>query len=147
SVTDAQSWLGMKLKDQFEKLRPELVTYRDENRRELFDLPDIPLPDPDTPAPIRFLPEYDNILLSHSNRTRIIADEHRSKVYLPGLRVAATFLVDGFVAGVWRVEKGGGLVVEAFGAISNPIREALSVESELLLRFIEPNSARFELRL
>src|SRR6185295_5196162 len=94
-----------KLKDAFEKLKPDLQVYRDENRRELFDLPDTELPDADVPAPVRFLPEFDNILLSHSNRTRIVADEHRPKVYLPGLRVAATFLVDGYVAGVWKVEK------------------------------------------
>src|ERR1043165_1432403 len=89
SVTDAQTWLGLKLKDTFEKLKPELQTYRDEGRRELFDLPDTQLPAEDVIAPVRFLPEYDNLLLSHSNRTRVVADEYRSKVYLPRLRVGA----------------------------------------------------------
>ena len=105
SVTDMQTWLGLKLKETFEELKRKLQTYRDEGQRELFDLPDLSLPAADISAPVRFLPEYDNLLLSHSNRTRVIADEHRSRVYLPGLRVAATLLVDGFVRGVWRVEE------------------------------------------
>jgi Winged helix DNA-binding domain len=103
SATDIQTWSGLpKLKDVMETLKPELIMYRDEQKRELFDLPDLPLLDADIPAPERFLPEFDNILLSHQKRTRIVADVYRSKVYLPGLRVAATFLVDGFVQGATR---------------------------------------------
>lgn len=100
SVTDIQTWSGLpKLKDALDKLKPELQVYRDEGKRELFDLPDMPLPDADEPAPERFLPEYDNLLLSHQKRTRVVADEYRKQVYLPGLRVASTILVDGFVRG------------------------------------------------
>src|SRR5207249_1775111 len=91
TVADAQSALGYpKLKDAFEKLKPDLITYHDERKRELFDVPDQPLPGGDVPAPLRFLPEFDNLLLMHANRKRVVADEHRSKVYLPGLRVATT---------------------------------------------------------
>jgi hypothetical protein len=150
SVTDMQTWLGMKLKDTFEKMRPELQVYKDEGRRELFDLPDVPLPDPETPAPVRFLPEYDNVLLSHSNRTRVIADEHRSKVYLPGLRVAATILVDGFVGGVWKIEKTkseSALIIEPFAELSSKVREELAKEGEQLLRFVDSSAKKYELRI
>lgn len=150
SVTDMQTWLGMpKLKDLFEKLKPELHIHRDEGKREVFDLPDIELPDSDTPAPVRFLPEFDNLLLSHSNRTRVIAKEHHSKVYLPGLRVAATILIDGFVSGVWKVEKNktaATLVIEPFNKITKKDRSALIEEGEQLIRFIESKAKSFEVR-
>jgi Winged helix DNA-binding domain len=149
SITDAQTWLGMKLKESFEKLRPELQTYRGEGRSEFFDLPETPLPAEDVPAPVRFLPEYDNLLLSHSNRTRVIADEYRSKVYLPGLRVAATILVDGFVRGAWKIEKTkteATLVIEPFDKLTKKDRAALTEEGERLVRFVEPKAKSFGVR-
>jgi hypothetical protein len=149
-VTDMQTWSGLpKLKENFEQLRPELVTYRDEQGVELFDLPDIELPPADVPAPARFLPEFDNVLLSHSNRTRIVSDDYRSKVYLPGLRVAATFLVDGFVAGVWKVEKAKGvatLTIEPFAPLAKESRQALSEEGEALARFVEADAKQYMVR-
>ena len=149
SVTDAQTWSGMKLKEAFEKLRPELQTYRGEGRTELFDLPGVQLPAEDVPAPVRFLPEYDNLLLSHSNRSRVIADEYRSKVYLPGLRVAATILVDGFVRGAWKIEKAktaATLVIEPFDKLTKKDRAALTEEGERLVRFVEPKAKSFEVK-
>ena len=153
SVTDMQTWSGLaKLKDAFEKLKPDLQTYRDEQGRELFDLPDMPLADladSDTPAPERFLPEYDNLLLSHTKRTRIIADEHRPKVFLPGLRVRATFLVDGFVRGGWKIEKAKGIatiVLEPFEALAKQSRSALSDEAERLVRFVEADAKGYHVR-
>jgi len=149
SVTDAQTWSGLKLKDTFETLRPELQTYRDETRRELFDLPDQSLPDEDVPAPVRFLPEFDNLLLSHSNRKRVVADEHRSRVYLPALRVAATILVDGFVRGAWKIEKtrtAATLAIEPFEKLTKKDRAALAEEGEHLVRFVEANAKSYEVR-
>jgi hypothetical protein len=150
SVTDMQTWSGLaKLKDGVEMLRPELQTYRDEQKRELFDLPDMPLPVADTPAPERFLPEFDNLLLSHNKRTRVVADEYRSKVYLPGLRVAATILVDGFVRGAWKVEKkksAATLMIEPFDKLTKQNRDALTEEGERLVRFIEPEAKTYEVR-
>ena len=149
SVTDAQTWLGLKLKEMFEKLKPELQVYRGEGRLELFDLPGLKLPAEDVPAPVRFLPEYDNLLLSHSNRTRVIADEYRSKVYLPGLRVAATILVDGFVRGSWKIEKTKStatLVIEPFDKLTKKDRAEMIEEGERLVRFVEANSKSFEVR-
>lgn len=149
SVTDAQTWLGLKLKDTFEALRPELQTYRDENRRELFDLPGIELPAEDVPAPLRFLPEFDNLLLSHSNRTRVVAEENRPQVYLPALRVAATILVDGFVRGAWKVEKAKSaatLVITPFEKLAKKDRTALMEEAALLVRFVEPAAKSYDVR-
>jgi hypothetical protein len=143
-------WSGIpKLKDTIEALRPELVTYRDDGKRELFDLPDMPLPDADILAPVRFLPEFDNLLLSHSKRTRVLADTYRKKVYLPGLRVAATFLIDGFVAGVWKIEKKKGaatLKIEPFESLSKQNRDSLSAEGERLTRFIESDAKSVEIQ-
>lgn len=149
-VTDMQTWSGLgKLKSTVEALKSELVIYRDEQGVELFDLPDVPLPDADTPAPERFLPEFDNLLLSHSNRTRVVADEYRSKVYLPGLRVAATILVDGFVRGVWKVEKSktaATLVIEPLAELTKANRANLADEAERLVRFIEPTAKTYAVR-
>jgi hypothetical protein len=151
-VTDMQTWSGLpKLKEVFEMLRPKLVSYRDEQGVELFDLPEmIPemsLPAPDTPAPVRFLPEFDNLLLSHSNRTRVVADQYRKQVYLPGLRVSATILVDGFVRGAWKVEKKKGvasLMIEPFELLTKQQRQALSEEGEALVRFVEADAKGYE---
>lgn len=149
-VTDMQTWSGLpKLKENFETLRSELVTYRDEQGVELFDLPGIELPAAEIPAPVRFLPEFDNLLLSHSNRTRVVADAYKSKIYLPGLRVAATVLVDGFVAGVWTVEKTKGvatLTVEPLTALDAANRQTLLEEAEALVRFLEPDAKQFAVR-
>lgn len=146
-VTDMQTWSGLpKLKENFEKLRDELVTYRDEQGVELFDLPGTEVPSGETVAPERFLPEFDNLLLSHSNRTRVVADAYRSKVYLPGLRVAPTFLVDGFVAGVWKVEKTKGvatLTIDPFEPLSKSSREALRDEGDALVRFVESDAKSY----
>lgn len=149
TITDAQTWSGLKLKETFEQLRPELVTYRDERKRELFDLPNIPLPDASTPAPPRFLPEFDNILLSHDKRTRIVPDEYRKGVYLPALRVAATILVDGFVAGSWKVETvkaAAALVITPFAPLPAQARTALADEAEPLVRFVAPEAKTHAVR-
>ena len=92
-----------------ERLRPQLQTFRDEQGRELFDLPDAPRPDPETPAPPRFLPTYDNIALSHRDRTRIygdlgnwtvVGDDAINRIFARG-----SVLVDGFVLGGWRLDR------------------------------------------
>lgn len=148
--TDAQAWSGMSgLRETFEALRPSLVTFRDARKRELFDLPDAPRPDEDTPAPVRFIPDFDNIVLSHDDRTRIMADEHRSRVTLKNLQVRATFLIDGIVAGTWKTErrkKAAVLVIEPFGAVGKKTRAALEPEGESLLEFLEEDATAREIR-
>ena len=105
SIADAQTWCGLGgLGTVFEQLRPKLRAFQDERGRELFDLPHAPRPDADEEAPVRFLPEWDNLLLSHADRSRVIADAHRPAITTANLRLPGTFLVDGFVAGTWVVD-------------------------------------------
>ncbi|MEA2559901.1 MAG: hypothetical protein QOH06_1405 [Acidobacteriota bacterium] len=148
---DAQVWSGLQsLRGAFEELRPELVTFRDERKRELFDLPEAPRPDEETPAPVRFLPEFDNLVLAHDDRTRVIADEHRPKVTLKNLQVRATFLADGFVAGTWKVErkkKAATLVLEPFGKLAKKTLVELEREGEALLRFVEEDAPETSVRV
>ncbi len=151
SVTDAQTWSGLaRLRDVFERLRPKLVTFRDERGRELFDLPKAPRPDAETEAPVRFLPEFDNILLAHDDRTRVVADANRKQVYLPGLRVAATLLVDGMVAGAWSVESKKGvatIMVKRFVKLTKATREGVEEEGEELARFLGPDAKEVAVRV
>ncbi|MFK0153193.1 winged helix DNA-binding domain-containing protein [Streptomyces sp. NPDC090493] len=114
SVRDMQTWAGLtRLRPAFERLRPRLLTFRDETGTELFDLPGAPRPDPATPAPPRFLPEFDNLLLSHADRTRVVPPELRGRAW-QGNQAYRTLLVDGFLAGVWKLTEDA-LVVEVFG--------------------------------
>ena len=128
TVADMQTWSYLpNLQPVFETLRPDLVWYRDERRRELFDLPELAIAADDVPAPVRFLPEFDNLLLAHQDRTRVMPKAFRSKVYLPGLRVAATVLIDGFVAATWtteRVKQAATVVIEPF----EPLVQTRSVQ-------------------
>jgi hypothetical protein len=145
-----QAWSGIpRLKEAAAALKPDLVTYRDENGVELYDLPDAPLPDPDTPAPVRFVPEYDNLVLSHADRTRIIANDFRKQVFLSAGRVRSTILVDGFVRGAWKIETtktAAALVIEPFAPLAPADRAALVDEGEQLLRFVEDRSQTLDIR-
>src|SRR3712207_2300796 len=126
-----------------------LRRFEDENGVELLDLPDAPLPPADTPAPPRFVPEYDNLVLSHADRRRVIADEDRKEVFLSSARVRATILVDGFVAGVWRIEKtkkAAALIVEPFAPLAPRDRDALAEEGERLLRFATEGQPELDVR-
>ena len=144
AVTDAQSWSGLpKLAPVFDALRDELSVFRDERKRELFDLPDAPRPDADTAAPVRLVPDFDNVLLGHQDRSRVIADEHRARVSTRNLQVLATFLVDGMVAGSWSIGRKGKaatLVMVPFVKIAKKDQTALRAEAEDLLTFAEPDA-------
>ncbi|MFD9394230.1 winged helix DNA-binding domain-containing protein [Streptomyces sp. NPDC060000] len=137
SVKDMQTWAGLtRLREAFERLRPQLLTFRDEHGVELFDLPDAPRPDPRTPAPPRFLPEFDNLLLSHADRTRVVPSEYRGRAW-QGNQAHRTLLVDGFLAGVWRLEQDA-LVVEPFDTLTRAQREDVLTEGERMLAVMHP---------
>jgi hypothetical protein len=142
---DFQTWSGLqKAKPLFDAL--ELVTFTDDAGKTLYDVPDGPRPDPETPAPVRFLPEFDNVLLSHAKRERIIADEHKPAVYTKNLRVKATYTVDGVVAGLWTSEKKRGvatLTLTPFGKLLKKTQAELEREGSGLLRFLEPDAKSF----
>ena len=117
-----------------ELLEP-LRRFRDEQGRELLDVPRAPLPDAETPAPVRFLPKWDNVLLAWADRTRVLPDEYRKRVIKMNGDVAQTFLVDGFVAGIWRVEEGR-VVAEPFEPLSRAARREVEDEAERLEAFL-----------
>ncbi|HEV8535258.1 MAG TPA: winged helix DNA-binding domain-containing protein [Candidatus Limnocylindria bacterium] len=138
---DARTWSGLTaLRDVFERLRPRLRTFRDERGHELFDVPDGALPDPETPAPPRFLPEYDNVLLSHADRARMINEgRRRSLTGSEGVNFG-TVLVDGFVGATWRVTRKSGaaaiLRIQPLDALRKRDKDAVADEGERLLAFV-----------
>lgn len=144
TIKDAQRWSGIaNLTAAFETLRPELVTFRDDKRRELFDLPDAPRPGEDVDAPVRLIADYDNLVLGHDDRRRIVADEHRPLLATKNLQIKATFLIDGFVSGTWaiaRTRKAATLTITPFGKLAKPARRAVEAEAETMLRFVEPDA-------
>ncbi len=145
SVKDVQAWCWLtRLGEVVERLRPQLRSFRDERGNELFDLPDAPRPDPDTPAAPRFLPEYDNALLSHADRSRIIVDEHRERVFTRG-----AVLVDGFVRGAWTIARRHGaatLNIELFAPLAEGDRDAVAEEGERLLAFAAAKASTRDIR-
>jgi hypothetical protein len=146
TAADAQRWSGLAdLRPAFEALRPKLRTFRDERGRELFDLPGAPRPDPDTAAPVRFLPDFDNLVLGHDDRRRVIDDDHRKAIATANLQVKPTFLVDGRVAGTWKITrtaKAATLTLAPFAAITKAVRRDLEAEGDALLGFVEPDVAK-----
>ncbi|MFJ8978317.1 winged helix DNA-binding domain-containing protein [Streptomyces sp. NPDC102282] len=137
SVKDFQMWAGLtRMREVFERLRPALVTFRDENGVELFDLPDAPRPDPETPAPPRFLPEFDNILLGHADRTRVIPPAYKGRNGV-GNQAYGTVLADGFLAALWRLDETSDdavVTVQALGDLGPATREAITQEAVDMLR-------------
>jgi DNA glycosylase AlkZ-like len=150
SVADVQAWSGLpKLGDSLERLRHRLRVFRGEKGRELFDLPDAPRPDEDVPVPVRFVPDYDNLIATRADE-RFVAKRDRPRVFLSALRIAATVLVDGFVVATWKIERkktAATLVVVPFAPLSPKTRKEVLAEGEALVRFAEPDATSFEVRL
>ncbi|MBP2478808.1 hypothetical protein JOF53_007680 [Crossiella equi] len=148
SAADFQTWSGMTGGKQImERLRPKLEVFEDEHGRELFDLPDAPRPEEDVPAPVRYLPEFDNLVLAHADRTRVLADAYRGEVVTKNLRVRATFLVDGYVRGTWetaRKKDRATLTLRPFLPLTRAALTDLTEEGESLLRFQEPDAGTTE---
>lgn len=145
SVADAQKWSGLtRLGEVFDRLRPNLMTFRAENGGELFDLPDAPRPDADIEAPVRFLPEFDNILLSHADTTWIMPAEHRPRLFTINGIIRSALLVDGTTAGKWHIDKAGNtatLTVEPFRRLSTRDTKAVEAEGRRLLAFTAQDAA------
>jgi hypothetical protein len=139
TVKDMQAWSGLtRLSEIVARLRPRLCTFENEEGQELFDLPDAPRPDPDTPGPPRFLPVFDNVLLGHADRRRILREEHRHALFGSGGLLLGTVLVDGFVGGTWKIKEHGDsatLTVETFGSLRMQERNLLEEEGTRLLSF------------
>lgn len=137
TVDDMASWIGVPTPAVRAVLDVAPRTFRDEDGRLLYDLARAPLPPPDTPAPVRLLAKWDSPLLAYAppERTRILPERYRRRVIAPNGDVAQTILVDGFVAGIWKVEKGR-LRVEPFGRLPRSVADELTAEEERLLAFL-----------
>ncbi|MGH3017182.1 MAG: winged helix DNA-binding domain-containing protein [Gaiellaceae bacterium] len=137
SRRDIVAWSMMHVPEidrALERMEP-LRRFRDEQGRELYDVPRAPLPDTETPAPVRFLPKWDNVLLAFADRTRVLPEQYRKTVIRQNGDVAQTFLVDGLVAGTWRVDDRR-IVTEPFAALSRSLRRELGEEAARLERFL-----------
>jgi hypothetical protein len=153
TAADLRAWSGLTgAAAVLERLRSGLTTFRDEAGRELFDVPDAPIPEPDRPAPIRFLPVYDNALLAHADRTRIVPEPHRRRVLVLDMISFGSVLVDGFGAAIWRVQrdrKAGSATLDV--ALLEPLASAaaddVGVEGERLLAFLEPAATARSVRI
>jgi Winged helix DNA-binding domain len=135
TVADVAAWSRLTgLREVVERLRPQLRTFRDERGRELFDLPDAPRPGPGVPAPPRFLPEYDNLLLSHADRSRFVSDERRTLLGRVTGRIHGSVLVDGEVAALWRLEREQ--LVVSHTPLTKRAAASLAAEGRRFLRFL-----------
>ena len=136
SLSDLADWAGLNvttLRPVVERIK--LRRFIDEQGGALLDVPRAPLPDPETPAPVRFLPTWDATLLAHARRTQILPERYRNLVFSTRTpHSVSTFLVDGAVAGTWRYEKGR-VTLAPFGRLSRSVRSELEEESERLSDF------------
>ena len=145
TVMDVQAWCGLtRLREVVERLGRRLRPFRDEDGRGLVDVPDGPRPDPDVPAPPRFLPQYDNVLLGHADRTRFVADPAIVELYGGGLWYG-NVLLDGLLQGNWKLaaERGTATItVRTLRRLPASDRAALETEASSLLAFLEPDADR-----
>jgi len=145
SAKDLQNWSGAGgMKAVLDGMRSELAVFTDEGgRRELFDLPDAPRPGAGVDAPPRLLAEFDNLVLAWEDRSRLIADEHRPRVTTKNLRVKATFLVEGAVAGTWTIalkRRVATLTLAPFAKVPRRPMKQLAAEAQRLVRLVEPEA-------
>ena len=146
TVPDIQTWSGLtRLREVADRLRPGLRTFRDSHGAELFDLPDAPRPDEDTPAPPRFLPAYDNVLFSYADRARVNPAGHPMPLAPGSGGRMGTFLLDGTFAGSWRITVGkdtAALTLKPFKPLSDQESTELLTEGSALLDFAAAESAK-----
>ena len=152
SVADVQSWSGLtRLKQVLDRLRPRLVTFRDEHGKELFDLPDAPRPDPDVPAPVRFLGEYDNVLLGHADRRRIIPEDFPWAAILEEGRFVSNVLVDGTLRATWRIDRDAKrratLVVRPARPLARGDRDEVAAEAQRVVDLVAVDAGTRDVRL
>jgi DNA glycosylase AlkZ-like len=152
SSADVSAWSRLTgMAEVLERLRPRLRRFKDETGRDLFDLPDAPRLGPDAPAPPRFLPEYDNVLLSHADRSRFVAEEHRATLYAGERSVQGTVLQDGLVRATWRIRRDRGtgsvtLFVDHAGRLTKRAGSAIVSEGRRMMRLQAADASAVEVR-
>ncbi len=151
SVMDVQTWSGLtRLREVADRLGDRVRRFRTDEGRELLDLPDAPRPDPDVPAPVRFLPDYDNVLRSHADRSRIISDAARQRLTTRNGVVPGGVLVDGQVAAVWSLERSAAVasvVVTPLRRLARAEHDAVEAEALALAAFAAPEAGRHEVHV
>jgi len=151
TAADIQAWSGLAkpaVRDALERLMPTLTILHDERKRDLFDLAGADRPDEDVPAPVRLIPEYDNLITTRADE-RFVARAHRPRVFLSALRIAATVLVDGFVAATWKLQttkKAATITIEPFTALAARVKKEVAGEAEALARFAGPEARTIEVK-
>jgi hypothetical protein len=151
SVADIQNWSGLtRLREVVERLRERLVVFQDESGRELFDLPDALRPDPDVPAPVRLLGEYDNVLLGHADRTRIVPAGFPWAAMRAPRRFVSNLLVDGVLRATWWLEREGNAAaivgIRPFGRLSNQDRDDVEFEAQRMVDFAAAEATTRDVR-
>jgi hypothetical protein len=150
TLRDVQSWSGLTgLRPVVESMLADLCTFSDEEGNELFDLADAPRPDPDTPAPPRFLPVFDNVLLAHADRRRVLSETHRKLLFGTAALLEGTILIDGYVGARWKIAQQrmkAVLNVEPFTSLPSRDRTAIFEEGARLLTFALPSMEAQEIR-
>jgi hypothetical protein len=149
SVSDIRVWSWLTgLREVVDRLRPRLRTFRDDVGRELFDVEDGLIADEEVPAPVRFLPQYDNVFLSHDDRSRILIEGLK----IDDLIWNGGVLVDGYVGATWRIRrekrgKSATMTVTSFEHFTGPQRAAIEAEGERLFAFLASDAERREIQL
>jgi hypothetical protein len=150
TVADVAAWSALTaMREVVDRVRGHLVVLRDERGRELFDIPDAPRPDPDIPAPPRFLPEYDNVLLSHADRTRFMSEERRRQLSAAGGPVHGSLLFDGAVIATWwlaRDDATATLGIRHGERLSRRAMDAIDDEGLQLLALLQPDAHEHKIR-
>jgi hypothetical protein len=150
SVADMQNWSGLtRLREDFERLRPQLLSFRNEHGKEIFDLPEAPRPDPETPTPVRFLPVYDNLFLAHTNRTRFFASDTTVPPTPGNGRDTGSILVDGYFRGVWNIKREQDtaiLQMEAFPGLPPIQMPEVIAEGHRLLAFAVHDANDYQIK-
>jgi hypothetical protein len=151
SVRDMQNWSGLsRLQEIVDALRPHLMTFRDADGRELFDRPESPRPDPDSPAPVRFIYDFDNLLLGHDDRSRVVSDAHTRIDFGERMEMPAAFLVDGMTAGMWRCivhRKVATMALAPIVRLTADAQAELTAEAERLGAFLAPKAQEHRVRM
>jgi hypothetical protein len=151
SIADMQAWSGLSgLREVIDPLKRRLRTFKDARGRELFDLPDAPRPHGDAAAPPRFLPEFDNLLLAHADRTRIVEDRHRRRLFAGAGLMLGTVLLDGFVGARWRLvrEPRRAIVdIQSFKPLDNQTWAAVEIEAGRLLDCFAADGKSHDVRI
>ncbi|HEV8563887.1 MAG TPA: winged helix DNA-binding domain-containing protein [Actinomycetota bacterium] len=152
STADVASWSRLTgMREVLDRLNRKLRRFNDENGRELWDVPDAPRPHADTPAPTRFLPEYDNVVLSHADRSRFSSEKHRDRPFATDKPIHGSVLVDGFLCGTWRIEKdrergAAVLTVDHMERLTKRASASIAAEGRRMLRFNVPDATDHEVR-